>query len=238
MIRLAMWQWSRGQRADPERHLDKAIEGMIEADRLVLEDPRLRQMMIANADELYRQGGRGLYDEALIMARPWGFPIEGVQTPVSHVARRAGHHRARSPWAATCANALPNAEATFYPTEGHHLVYDRWREILARLRRGQPGRDLRLPSLTDGSRRLARRTMAGHEGRCLGATLEVQLGQDRAHVVLDRLVRQEHLGRDLAVGLALGDQQQDPALLRRSVGPARRHRRRWPCAGRARGPCR
>ena len=25
---------------------------------------------------------------------------------------------------------LPNAVATFYPHEGHHFVYDRWREIL------------------------------------------------------------------------------------------------------------
>jgi pimeloyl-ACP methyl ester carboxylesterase len=130
MIRLAMWQWSRGQRADPERHLDKAIEGMIEADRLVLKDPRLRRMMIANADELYRQGGRGLYDEALIMARPWGFPIAGVQAPVrlwhgeldTAVPVAMGRYLART---------LPHVDATFLPAESHHLVYDRWREILA-----------------------------------------------------------------------------------------------------------
>lgn len=130
MIRLAMWQWSRSQRADPERHLHKAIEGMIEADRQVLEDPRLRQVMIANADELYRQGGRGLYDEALIMARPWGFPIEEVQTPArvwhgeldTTVPIAMGRYLAAT---------LPNAEATFYASEAHHLVYDRWREILS-----------------------------------------------------------------------------------------------------------
>ena len=129
MIRIAMWQWSRGQRADPERHLDKAIEGMIDADKLVLEDPRLRQMMIANADELYRQGGRGLYDEALIMARPWGFPIAGVQSPV-----RLWHGELDTTvpigMARYLAATLPNADATFYPAEAHHLVYDRWREIL------------------------------------------------------------------------------------------------------------
>lgn len=130
MIRLAMWQWSRGQRADPERHLDKAIEGMIEADRMVLNDPRLRQVMIDNADELYRQGRRGLYDEALIMARPWGFPIAGVQTPVRlwHGELDTTVPVAMGRFLAT---TLPNVDATFLPAEAHHLLYDRWREILA-----------------------------------------------------------------------------------------------------------
>jgi pimeloyl-ACP methyl ester carboxylesterase len=129
MIRLAMWRWSRAQRADPERHLDKAIENMIEADRQVLEDPQLRRVMIANADELYRQGGRGLYDEALIMARPWGFPIAGVHVPV-----RLWHGEADTAvpvgMGRYLARTLPRAEATFYPGEAHHLFYDRWAEIL------------------------------------------------------------------------------------------------------------
>jgi pimeloyl-ACP methyl ester carboxylesterase len=132
MIRLAMWRWSRAQRADPERHLDDAIEGMIEADRLVLEDPRLRAIMIGNATELYRQGGRGLYDEALVIARPWGFPLADVVVPVriwhgeddTAVPVGMGRYLARQ---------LPSVRATFYPGEGHHLVYDRWREIMAAL---------------------------------------------------------------------------------------------------------
>jgi pimeloyl-ACP methyl ester carboxylesterase len=132
MIRLAMWRWSRAQRSDPERHLDEAIEGMIEADRLVLEDPALRAMMIGNANELYRQGGRGLYDEALVMARPWEFPLDQVTVPVrlwhgeddTAVPVGMGRHLAR---------AIPGTLARFYPGEGHHLVYDRWREILGEL---------------------------------------------------------------------------------------------------------
>lgn len=138
MIRLAMWRWARAQRADPERHLDKAIEGMIEADRQVLDDPRLRRVMIANADELYRQGGRGLYDEALIMARPWGFPIAGVQVPV-----RLWHGEADTAvpvgMGLYLARTLPHVEATFFPGEAHHLLYDRWAEIVGALASGQRG---------------------------------------------------------------------------------------------------
>jgi pimeloyl-ACP methyl ester carboxylesterase len=132
MIRIAMWRWARSQRTDPERNLDEAIESMVEADRAVLEDPLLRAVMLANTIELYRQGGRGLYDEALVMARPWGFPLEGICVPVHlwhgeadvTVPVGMGRHIART---------IPGCRATFYPGEAHHLVYDRWREILADL---------------------------------------------------------------------------------------------------------
>jgi pimeloyl-ACP methyl ester carboxylesterase len=141
MIRIAMWRWARGQRADPERHLDEAIESMVEADRAVLDDPQLRAVMLANGIELYRQGGRGLYDEALVMARPWGFPLEGISVPVFlwhgeadiTVPVGMGRHIART---------IPHCRATFFPGEAHHLLYDRWREILDELaetvRAGEP----------------------------------------------------------------------------------------------------
>jgi len=54
----------------------------------------------------------------------------------------------------------------------------------------------------------------GHERGRLGTPLEVQLREDRADVVLDRLVREEDFGGDLLVGLALGDEDQDLLLLR------------------------
>ena len=132
MIRIAMWRWAHGQRTDPERHLVEAIESMVEADRTVLEDPQLRAVMLANGIELYRQGGRGLYDEALVMARPWGFPLEGISVPVllwhgeadNTVPVGMGRHIART---------IPGCRAIFYPGEAHHLLYDRWGEILAQL---------------------------------------------------------------------------------------------------------
>ena len=130
VIGLAMWQWSRAQKSDPEKQLDAAIAGMVDADREILGDPALRAVMIANAAEMYRQGNGGVYDEAICMARPWGFPVEGVTLPVRiwhgaldlAVPVGMGRYLERT---------LPNAVATFYPHEGHHFVYDRWREILA-----------------------------------------------------------------------------------------------------------
>jgi pimeloyl-ACP methyl ester carboxylesterase len=129
VVALAMWQWARQQRADPRKQLDEAIAGMVEADRQILDDPALQAVMIANADEMYRQGTRGVYDEALCLARPFGFPLGGVTVPVRiwHGARDKvvpvgmGKYLERN---------IPNAVATYYRQEGHHFLYERWREIL------------------------------------------------------------------------------------------------------------
>jgi len=105
---------------------------MIDSDQRLMADPALRAIMIENASEVYRQGGRGLYDEALVMARPWGFPLEGISVPVclwhgeadNTVPVGMGRHIART---------IHGCHATFYPGEAHHLLYDRWPEILAEL---------------------------------------------------------------------------------------------------------
>ena len=130
VIKLAMWQWARQQKSDPHKHLDEAIGGMVKADREILGDPALRAVMIRNAAEMYRQGSSGVYDEALCLARPFGFPIGGVTVPVRiwHGAKDQvvpvgmGRYLARN---------IENAVATFFPNEGHHFVYERWREILS-----------------------------------------------------------------------------------------------------------
>ena len=80
--------------------------------------------------------------------------------------------------------------------------------------------------------------MLGDEGRGLRAALKVQLREDAADVVLDRLVGQEDLGCDLLVRLALGDEEQDLPFLRREVGELVGRRRRWPPAERAGAPSR
>ena len=132
MIRLALWHWGRPQRRDPELFFDKSFAEMCRADQQVLAEPGVRRQMIANSRELYRQGGRGIYDEALVLARPWGFDPRDITVPVhvwhgeldDVVPVAMGRHIAR---------AVPLSRSTFYPYEGHHLLYRRWPEILAAL---------------------------------------------------------------------------------------------------------
>ncbi|HSH21680.1 MAG TPA: alpha/beta hydrolase [Candidatus Caenarcaniphilales bacterium] len=133
MIRLALWHWGRPQRRDPARFFDRSVASMSGPDQSVLAEPALRFAMIENSGELFRQGGRGLYDEALVLARRWGFDPSDIRVPVfiwhgemdETVPVRMARYVARS---------VPECQATFYPDEGHHVLYRRWPEILDALR--------------------------------------------------------------------------------------------------------
>jgi pimeloyl-ACP methyl ester carboxylesterase len=132
VIRLAMWHWGRPQRRDPTRFFETSVADMCAADQAILSEPELRDRMIANSAELYRQGGRGMYDEALVLARPWGFQVSEVRVPV-FVWHGALDETVPLAMADYLASELPAAHVNVHSEEGHHLLYRRWPEILAAL---------------------------------------------------------------------------------------------------------
>ncbi len=132
VIRLAMWHWGRPQRRDARAFFDRSVAEMCAADQAVLADEALRVRMIANSAELYRQGGRGMYDEALVLARPWGFELSDVRAPV-HVWQGTRDDTVPEAMAHHLVRELPNAKLRLFEQEGHHLLYRRWPEILAEI---------------------------------------------------------------------------------------------------------
>ena len=132
VIRLAMWHWGRGQRRDAARFFERSVAAMCAADQEVLTEPQLRSRMIANSTELYRQGGRGMYDEALVLARPWGFDVGALRVPV-HIWQGALDETVPAAMATHLAESIPGARLRMFPEEGHHLLYRYWPEILAAL---------------------------------------------------------------------------------------------------------
>ncbi len=132
MIRLALWHWGRSQRQDPVRFFEESLADMCAADQDVLSDPSLRTLMIENSAELYRQGGRGMYDEALALADKWGFRPTEINAPV-HLWHGELDETVPVSMAHYLARAIPHCRATIYPDEGHHLLFSRWSEILGTL---------------------------------------------------------------------------------------------------------
>lgn len=133
LIRLALWHWGRAQRRDATRFFEESVAEMCDADQEVLSEPALRGRMIANSEELFRQGGRGLYDEALVLARPWGFDLERISVPVE-IWHGERDQTVPLAMARHLARVIPGARLTMYGDEGHHLLYRHWPDILARLR--------------------------------------------------------------------------------------------------------
>jgi pimeloyl-ACP methyl ester carboxylesterase len=114
---------------NPEAFVVADLSKRPACDRAVLDDPSLRRMLIENQREAYRQGATGIFVEALLYLRPWGFEPADVRSPVrlwhgdqdETLTSAMGRHLAA---------ALPDCEATFVPDEGHMLFLTRWEEII------------------------------------------------------------------------------------------------------------
>jgi pimeloyl-ACP methyl ester carboxylesterase len=131
-VRLFAWQQERQIRRLPERFVQSIIERYPHCDREVLSGPYMHQMMMDTTLEHYRQGYRGLSDDMLVLARPWGFRLEDITIPVwlwhgeedTILELPIGHYLKR---------ALPQCQAAFYPREGHFLLLTHWEELLRTL---------------------------------------------------------------------------------------------------------
>lgn len=88
------------------------------ADREVLQRPEVRSLLLAAFREGARNGGAALSEDLALLARPWDFPLDGVQVPADlwH-----GEADAVVPpeMGRFVASRLKNCRARFLPGEGH-----------------------------------------------------------------------------------------------------------------------
>ncbi len=114
--------------------LPKALwESLPAADREVLAQPELRDMLLANWREAFRQGSRGMLWDGNLYAWPWGFRLEEIRVPVQ-VWQGEADTIVPPGMGRYCASVLPNCQARFYAEEGHFsLPFRRTHEILAAL---------------------------------------------------------------------------------------------------------
>ena len=73
-----------------------------------------------------------MYDEALILARPWGFAPSELQLPV-HIWQGGRDETVPVAMAIHLAQEIPGAQMHMFPDEGHHLLYRSWPDILGAL---------------------------------------------------------------------------------------------------------
>lgn len=124
-----LWLVSNPRR-NPERFFEQISAQSSEPDRAILAQPQVKAMLIENWVEATRPGIRGFAWEALIFTRPWGFRLEDITMEV-HLWHGEEDASTPLPMAQYVASAIPNCHATFLLGEGHLLLFNHWREILA-----------------------------------------------------------------------------------------------------------
>ncbi len=128
ITRLPMWWIGRQARRNAGRLLDKMSADLPPADKAVLARPEVRQTFQGDIAEAFRCGSRGPARELSLLARPWGFRLEDIQTEV-HIWHGEADVVVSPSMGRHLASAIPNSRARFYPGEGHLLAVSRMEEI-------------------------------------------------------------------------------------------------------------
>jgi pimeloyl-ACP methyl ester carboxylesterase len=117
---------------NPKKAMDKSIDEMVEADRKIATDPRYHDILLESMVTACRMHYKGLSDDVLTVARPWGFSLQQIIPLVYlwhgesdiEVPVKVGHY---------LADQIPNCCPKFYAGEGHFMYLSHWEEILKNL---------------------------------------------------------------------------------------------------------
>lgn len=114
---------ARMLREDPEEWYAGFVAEVTEIDRLVLERPEVRAIIIGMFQEAVRQDAVGWIDDVVRLGRPWPFRLEEVAADVSF---HHGEEDTNVPpqHAKGLAERIRGSRLRLYPGEGHISVFD------------------------------------------------------------------------------------------------------------------
>jgi pimeloyl-ACP methyl ester carboxylesterase len=112
----------------PDRTLQRGVTAAVDKEYLGRQE--VRTILADSLSEAFRSGSRGPAWEMGLYARPWGFRLEEIRTPV-HLWHGEDDANAPVAMGRYLATSVPESRARFYPAEGHLHFVDRLPEILA-----------------------------------------------------------------------------------------------------------
>jgi pimeloyl-ACP methyl ester carboxylesterase len=126
--RVLMARMALSVRRRPDRILESGVEAAV--DKKYLDRPDVRKILVESLSEAFRSGSRGPAWEMGLYARPWGFRLEDIRTPV-HLSHGEQDANAPVSMGRYLATVIPESRASFYPGEGHLHFVDRLPDIFA-----------------------------------------------------------------------------------------------------------
>ena len=118
--------------ADPLAGFRAAMASSTETDLAIIDDPAWQRGFLVSIVEALTQGPGGWYDEGLALERPWGIPIEEIQTDITWW-HSDGDRNAPLSAARRIVDALPNGRLRVWTGAGHLTPYRHEPEILDEL---------------------------------------------------------------------------------------------------------
>ena len=111
---------------------DKFVKSLPEVDQKPFDNPAVKEMLIADIKEGYKQGGDGPARDDIIINFPWGFDIKEIQTRFDiwqgdsdkNVPVNQGKYQAE---------LLPANNFHLLQNRGHMFLLDEWKNVLYEL---------------------------------------------------------------------------------------------------------
>jgi len=135
----------RGITRHPERTIDAIVRAMSPADAEIIRGPEVREILIADITEAFRQGSQGAARDVVLLGRPWGFSLTEIE-PEVHLWQGEDDTLVPAAMGRYQAGQIPHCHATLLPGEGRRGRAPRRADPLnASNPAGWPARDERPP---------------------------------------------------------------------------------------------
>lgn len=128
LARLIMRSMERGIRERPERTIEAIARAMSSVDGQIVRRPEVRELLIADIAEAFRQGSLGAAWDVVLLGRPWGFAPREIR-PVVHLWQGEADVLVPPAMGRYLAGQIPHCEARFLPGEGHLLIIDHMADL-------------------------------------------------------------------------------------------------------------
>ena len=125
LLRVLFWYMTRGLRGNPKNFIDQLESDLSQADRDMVAQPEIRNIVIKATLEAFRQGGLGATWDYALVGKPWEFRLEDIHIPV-YLWHGEEDKICSVLMGRNVATAIPNCLATYYPIEGHLSVYAKY----------------------------------------------------------------------------------------------------------------